>query len=94
MKKGLTYFLASLAIIAVSTVGFAGGKKGHIAGEVTKVEGAMVTVKDDHGKDHMLHVDDTTKKQGHVEVGVHVEAEVADSGHAKSIMAHEEKKAH
>ena len=98
MKKGWTYLVAVLAVVAFSTVGFAGGKGHHIKGEVTKVDGSMVTVKDDHGKEHMLHVDDTTKQEGHIEAGAHVEAEATDSGHAKSIMAHEEghgaKKAH
>ena len=86
MKKGLTYLLAGLAVVAFSTVGFA--MKGGIKGEITKVEGSMVTVKDDHGEEHMLHVDDTTKKEGDIAVGAHVEAEATGSGHAKSIMVH------
>ena len=90
MKKGWIYLVAGLAVVTLTTVGFAGGKKGHVAGEVTKIEGAMITVKDDHGKEHMLHADDTTKKEGHIEVGAHVEAEATGSGHATSIMAHTE----
>jgi len=93
MKKGWIYLVAGLAVVTLTTVGFAGGKKGHVGGEVTKVDGAMVTVKDDHGKEHMLHIDDTTKKEGDVVVGAHVDAETADSGHVKSIKAHAEEHA-
>ena len=93
MKKGWIYLVAGLAVVIFSTVGFATGKKGSISGEVTHVEGAMVTVKDDHGKEHMLHVDDSTKKEGDIVVGAHVEAEATGSGHAKSISVHEEKHA-
>ncbi len=92
MKKGLTYLLMGLVVVGLSTASFAGGKKGHISGEVTHVDGAMVTVKDAHGDEHMLHVDNSTKTTGHIEVGAHVEAEATDSGHAKSVTVHEEKK--
>jgi len=85
MKKGLTYLLiAGVMTISLATVSFA--MKGHIKGEVTKIEGDMVTVKDATGKEHMLHVDaKATKKEGEIKVGAHVEADADKSGHAKSI---------
>jgi hypothetical protein len=94
MKKGTMLLMAVLATAAFSTAGYAeeGHKKGgHITGEVTKIDGDMVTVKDMHGEEHMLHVDKTTKKMGELKVGEHVMAEATDSGHAKSI---EEEKPH
>ncbi len=87
MKKGLTYLLAAIAVVGLSTASFAMKEEhGHITGKVTKVEGEMVTIKDDHGKEHMVHVDPkSTKKEGKIAVGAHVEADADDSGHAKSI---------
>ena len=88
MKKGLTYLLvAGVMMVSLSTVSFAG--KGHgnmVKGEVTKIEGDMVTVKDAKGKEHMLHIDaHATKKEGEIKVGAHVEADAEANGHAKSI---------
>ena len=99
MKKGLTYLLMGLVVVGLSTASFAMEKKGQVAGKVTHVDGAMVTVQDDHGDEHMLHVDNSTKTTGDIEVGAHVEAEATDSGHAKSVTVHEaeghgEKKGH
>ena len=88
MKKGLMFLLAALVTAAFSSVGYAGEghEEGHISGTVIKVDGEMITVKDAHGEEHMLHVDKTTKKSGEIKVGEHVMAEATDSGHAKSIM--------
>ncbi len=101
MKNGLMYLLVGLIAVTFSTLGFAMEKKkgdhdeGHIKGEITKIDGEMVTVKDEHGEEHMLHVDKSTKKKGEIKTGAHVEAEATDSGHAKSITAHaEEKESH
>lgn len=93
MKKGLTYLLvAGIMTVSLASVSFA--MKGHIKGEVTKIEGDMVTVKDAAGKDHMLHVDKTsTKKEGDIKVGARVEADADDSGHAKSIKVEAKKPA-
>ena len=93
MKKGLMYLFVGLIAITFSTIGFAMEKKeghdeGHIKGEITKIDGDMVTVKDEHGEEHMLHVDKTTKKKGDLTAGAHVEAEATESGHASSITVH------
>ena len=87
MKKGLTYLLvAGVMTISLATTGFA-MKGGHaIKGEVTKIEGDMVTVKDEHEKEHTFHVDaKATKKEGEIKVGAHVEVDADKSGHANSI---------
>ncbi|MEK7286868.1 MAG: hypothetical protein AAB035_06185 [Nitrospirota bacterium] len=96
MKKGLSVLFVGMMVVGLATAGFAG--KGHgnmIKGEVTHVEGDMVTVKDDHGKEHVLHVDaHATKKEGEIKVGAHVEADAEANGHAKSIKAHEKEMKH
>ncbi len=86
MNKGLTYVMAGLMVASLATVSFA-GKGGHpIKGEVTKIEGDMVTVTDDHKKAHTFHVDATaTKKEGEIIVGATVEVDADKSGHANSI---------
>lgn len=95
MKKGLSVLFAGMMVITLATAGFAEKGHGTIKGEVTKIEGDMVTVKDDHGKEHVLHVDaHATKKEGKIEVGAHVEADAEANGHAKSIKAHAAKKGH
>ncbi len=96
MKRGILYLLAGLIAVTFSTVSFAMEKeRGHdedlIKGEITKVDKEMVTVTDEHGEEHMLHVDKTTKKKGEIKVGAHVMAEATGSGHAKSIEVHEAK---
>jgi ribosomal protein S1 len=86
MKKSLSVLFAGMMVVSLATAGFA--MKGHdmIKGEVTKIEGEMVTVKDEAGKEHMLHIDaKSTKKEGKIEVGAHVEADAEANGHAKSI---------
>ena len=95
MKKGLTYLLvAGVLTVSFATASFA-MKSSSIKGEVTKIEGDMVTVKDDHGKEHTLHVDQhATKKEGEIKVGAHVEADAEANGHAKSIKAGKSKAAH
>ena len=95
MKKGLTYlFVAGVMMMSLATAGFA--MKDHaIKGEVTKIEGEMVTVKDAHAKEHTFHVDaKATKKIGEVTVGAHVEVDADKSGHANSIKVEGVKVAH
>ncbi|MEK7702638.1 MAG: hypothetical protein AAB317_01570 [Nitrospirota bacterium] len=99
MKKGLSVLFAGMMVVSLATAGFAG--KGHsnmVSGEVTHIEGDMVTVKDDKGKEHVLHIDaHATKKEGKIEMGAHVEADAESNGHAKSIKVaekHEDMKKH
>jgi hypothetical protein len=78
-----------LAAIAVSFI-WAGtalaGEMGNVSGEVTKVEGEMVTVKMADGSTKAVHVDPKgTKKEGDIKVGAHVSADVTSSGHANWI---------
>jgi len=77
-----------LAVIAAVIVSFSSlnyaKKPSAKGGEVTKIEGAMVEVKDAKGKTHMLHTDDTTKKTGEIVVGAKVIFTEA-GGHAMTI---------
>ncbi len=90
MNKGLTYFVvAGVMVASLATVSFAmKDMKGMIKGEVTKIEGEMVTVKDASGKEHMVHVDPkASKKEGEIMVGAKVEVDADAKGHANSIKA-------
>jgi hypothetical protein len=85
-----------LAAIAVSFI-WAGtalaGEMGNVSGEVTKVDGEMVTIKTDDGSSKSVHVDPKgTKKEGDIKVGAHVTADVTSGGHANWIK--EKKDAH
>ncbi len=78
-----------LAAIAVSFI-LAGtalaGEMGNVSGEVTKVDGEMVTIKMADGSSKSVHVDPKgTKKEGDIKVGAKVSADVASSGHANWI---------
>ncbi|MEO6665426.1 MAG: hypothetical protein ABIO65_01455 [Nitrospiria bacterium] len=62
------------------------GAMGNVSGEVTKVEGEMVTVKMADGATKSVHVDPKgTKKEGKIEVGSKVTADVTSGGHANWI---------
>ncbi|MGB3940501.1 MAG: hypothetical protein WBK96_03290, partial [Candidatus Manganitrophaceae bacterium] len=75
MKKLVMLFVAVMVAFSFATAGFA--SDGHkVSGEVTKVEGDMVTIKDEKGKEHPLHIDKTTKTSGEVKQGAKVEAEM------------------
>jgi len=59
---------------------------GNVSGEVTKVEGEMLTIKAADGTTKSVHVDPKgTKKEGEIKVGTHVTADVTSSGHANWI---------
>jgi len=80
-----------LAAIAVSFI-WAGtalaGDMGNVSGEVTKVDGEMVTIKMADGSSKAVHVDPKgTKKEGDIKVGAKVSADVSSSGHANWIKA-------
>ena len=84
MKKFIIFFVAAMVAFSFATTTFAGA--GHkVSGEITKVEGDMVTIKDDKGKEHKVHTDKSTKTSGEVKQGAKVEAETTDSGHATMI---------
>ena len=79
--------LMSLAVFLVlGGIALAGGGKGNLSGEITKIDGDMVTVKTEDGKEKMIHVDPAaTKKEGNLEVGTHIKADVTSKGHANWI---------
>ncbi len=61
---------------------------GNVNGEVTEIKGEMITVKTMDGAMKSFHVDPkTTKKEGMVEIGSHITAEVGDNGHANWVKA-------
>lgn len=86
MKKLIMFFVAAMVAFSFATTTFASGEH-KMMGEVTKVEGDMVTVKDDKGKEHKIHTDKTTKMSGDVKQGAKVEVEMTDKGHATAISA-------
>ncbi|MCI0527884.1 MAG: hypothetical protein L0Y56_10650 [Nitrospira sp.] len=97
MKKVLGLLGCLLLVVAFSGVGLAGeemgAKGGNVTGEVVKISGEMVDVKDGTGKVHSIHVDPkSTKKTGELKVGAKVMADVNDMGHANSISVQENKK--
>ncbi len=58
----------------------------NVKGEVIKIEGATYVVKDTSGKEVKLQVDaTTTKKDGEVKVGDHVDVDVTPQGYARVI---------
>lgn len=80
-----------LAAVAVSLM-WAGtalaGAAGNVSGEVTKVDGDMVTIKMADGSMKSVHVDPSgTKKEGDIKVGAQVTADVTSGGHANWIKA-------
>ncbi len=79
-----------MAVVAVSLIwvgaALAGADAGNVAGEVTKVEGEMVTIKQADGTAKTVHVDPKgTKKEGEIKIGAQVTADVTSSGHANWI---------
>lgn len=84
MKKLIMFFVAAMVAFSFATTTFASGDH-KISGEITKVEGDMVTIKDDKGKEHKVHTDKSTKMSGEVKQGAKVEAETTDKGHATAI---------
>jgi hypothetical protein len=83
MKKLLLAVIAGSFILAGTALA---GEMGNVTGEVTKVDGEMVTIKMDDGSSKSVHVDPKgTKKEGDIKVGAKVTADVASSGHANWI---------
>ncbi|MBI3803631.1 MAG: hypothetical protein HY282_07685 [Nitrospirae bacterium] len=83
MLKKIFGFIGAFALVmALAGVSLAGT----ITGEIVKIEGDMVSVKDSGGKIHQIHVDPAaTKKSGELKQGDKVKAEVDEKGHASSV---------
>ena len=84
MKKIFSLIGAFILVMALVRVGLAGSST--IAGEIVKIDGEMVSVKDSSGKVQQIHVDPkATKKSGDLKQGAKVKAEVNEKGHANSV---------
>lgn len=80
------FVLAAVAGSLLWTGAALAGAMGNVSGEVTKVDGDMVTVKMADGTSKAVHVDPSaTKKEGEIKVGAHVTADVTSGGHANWI---------
>jgi len=86
--------LMTLAVFLVfAGTALAGGGKGNLSGEITKIDGEMLTVKTADGEAKEIHVDPaSTKKEGDLEVGRHITADITSKGHANWIKEVEEDK--
>lgn len=83
MKRILGLIGVFVMVLAMAGVGFAGKA---ITGEIVKIDGEMISIKDDTGKVQQVHVDPkATKKTGELKQGAKVTAQVNDQGHAESI---------
>jgi hypothetical protein len=74
--------ILGLAVLSFVGTGFAA----MIKGTLTKIDGSFYMVKDDKGKEHKIHFNDKTKKEGDIKDGAMVEVDEAQ-GHANSIKA-------
>lgn len=84
IKFVVTLLVFWLIVISSRTIGLAEGIH-KVTGEVTKVEGDMVTIKDEKGKEHTVLTDETTEMFGEVKQGAKVDAEMTEKGHAAMI---------
>jgi hypothetical protein len=84
MKKIFGLIGAFVLVMALTGVGLAGTT---ITGKIVKIEGEMISVKDDNtGRVQQIHVDPkTTQKTGEMKEGAKVTAQVDDRGHAHSV---------
>ena len=83
MKTKILGFITAFLVFAGSAIA---GIPGNISGEVTQIKGEMVTIKTSEDKMEKFHVDPkSTKKEGNIEIGAHVTADVDEKGHAKSV---------
>lgn len=80
-------FVMMVLAVSLVWVGSAlAGAAGNVSGEVTKVEGEMVTIKAADGTTKSVHIDPRgTKKEGEIKVGAQVTADVTSGGHANWI---------
>ncbi|HEX9756255.1 MAG TPA: hypothetical protein VGB26_00475 [Nitrospiria bacterium] len=96
-NKGGDFMLNKIVVMSLAFflvlggIALAGEGKGNLSGEITKIDGDMVTVKTEDGEDKKIHVDSaSTKKEGNLEVGTHIAADVTSKGHANWIKEIEE----
>ncbi len=88
MKRKIVGMIA--AVLLFTGIAIAGS--GNTMGEITKIKGAMVTIKTSDGE-KTVHVDPAgTKKEGEIKVGAMVSADVTSKGHANWIKVMEHKK--
>lgn len=74
MAATLSFFLTAVA---------AGDMLGNVTGEVTKVEGEMVTIKTADGANRTVHVDPkSTRTEGDISTGAYVTADVTSDNRA------------
>jgi len=91
MKKTVMFLMAGVVVLSFIATGYAGtGEK--VSGEVVKVDGDFVELKDAKGGSQKFHMDKTTKIMGELKVGAMVEVEQHD-GHAMSVTAAQAKDA-
>lgn len=80
------FIMVVLAVSLVWVGSALAGAAGNVSGEVTKVEGDMVTIKAADGTTKSVHVDPKgTKKEGEIKAGAQVTADVTSGGHANWI---------
>jgi|GEM_PF-4848312 len=70
-------------LMGSSAVGMA--KNRTVKGDVVKIDGDFVEVKDAKGQIQNLHTDKTTKRVGEIVVGSTIKATMTRDGHAKKI---------
>lgn len=80
MKKVLLSLLVAFVILSFVSMGWAG----MISGDLVKIDGSFYVVQDKDGKEHRVHFNDTTKKEGDIKAGAKVEVD-EKGGHAASI---------
>jgi len=85
LNKSVAVMGAFVLLLFLVGVGLAGQT---ITGEIVKIDGEMVSVKDSSGKVQQIHVDpQSTKKTGDLKPGAKITAQVNDRGHAESVDA-------
>ena len=92
MKKFGTFFVAVTFVLSLVSIGLASGDHsgGHTTkGELVKIDGAMFSVKDEHGKTFTFHVNRSTETKGSIKKGAMVEVKSTKdgAGHALSMKA-------
>lgn len=80
MKKVLLSLLVAFVVLSFVSMGWAG----MVSGDLVKIDGSFYVVKDKDGKEHRVHFNETTKKEGDVKAGAKVEVD-NQGGHAASI---------
>lgn len=89
MKKILSSIVMVIAVLSFVGMSLAAT----VSGTLEKIDDKThhYVVKDEKGKSHKIHFDDTTQKTGDLKAGAKVEVDV-EKKHAKSIKVVEEKK--